>query len=333
MTDISFHTPAQRQFLVLESMFSTLGRYQWSILSAVRHTLVPVVGLVLAIMITTMMSANGSEPVASRVKIWPKGAPFDEGGKQSAEVELLISQPAKPNGTTIIICPGGAYQSFCVDTEGYNVAAWLNTHGITTAILKYRMPAGRCAVPLSDAQRAIRWVRANAKPLKISSDRIGIIGFSAGGHLASTAGTHFDLGNKTSIDPVAKVSCRPDFMALIYPVITMGEKTHGGSRASLLGGSPTPEQILFYSSELQITEQTPPAFIAHATDDSLVSVENSRMFHAAMLAKKRSSELMELASGNHGLDRQSGPAWVAMQNRLQLWLAARHLISAIKTNS
>ncbi len=274
------------------------------------------------------MSLGASETGGEKIKLWPNGAPFDDARKQGDQVDLIVSRPARPNGTTIIICPGGGYGQRCIDTEGYNVAKWLNEHGVTTAILEYRLPSGRCEVPLSDAQRAIRWVRANASAWKIKPDRIGIIGFSAGGHLASTADTHFDLGTAKSADPVERVSCRPDFAMLIYPVITMGEKTHGGSRGALLGGSPTPEQIRYYSSELQVSDQTPPTFIAHAKDDGVVAVDNSRLFHAAMIAKKRSCEYLEMEHGNHGFDRQSGPAWVAMQHALLTWMSAQKLIPA-----
>ena len=167
-----------------------------------------------------------------------------------------------------MICPGGGYGGLVVGPEGHGIARWLNQHGIAGIVLEYRLPKGRPFVPLLDAQRAIRTVRSNAKEWGIDPGRIGIIGFSAGGHLASTAGTHFDGGDPKAADPIDRVSCRPDFVILVYPVITMGEKTHGGSKTNLLGRDPKPELVELFSNEKQVTDKTPPMFLAHAKDDT-----------------------------------------------------------------
>src|SRR5438128_1947105 len=164
-----------------------------------------------------------------RIELWHKRAPIGDGAFQESEVWITLHCPEKPNGTAIVICPGGGYGGLVTGAEGHGIASWLNRHGITGVVLEYRLPKGRAQVPLLDAQRAIRTVRSNAKAWNLDPARIGILGFSAGGHLASTAGTHFDAGKADSPDPVERVSCRPDFMILVYPVITMGDKGHPGS--------------------------------------------------------------------------------------------------------
>src|SRR5205085_2717370 len=178
---------------------------------------------------------DGKPPKAERLGLWQKRAPTGDGTFEAAEAWLTVHRPAKPNGTAVVICPGGGYGQRVVGPEGHGIAAWLNRHGITGAVLEYRLPAGRARVPLLDAQRALRTVRANAERWNLDPARIGIMGFSAGGHLASTAGTHFDGGQADAADPVQRLSCRPDFMILVYPVITMGDKGHQGSRNNLLG--------------------------------------------------------------------------------------------------
>ena len=181
-------------------------------------------------------------------------------------------------------------------------------------------------MPLLDAQRAIRMVRFNAKRWSINPARIGIIGFSAGGHLASTAGTHFDDGDSQATDPVNRASCRPDFAVLIYPVITMGAKTHGGTKENLLGRNPKPEIVELFSNEKQVTNETPPMFLAHAKDDAAVVPDNSRMLYEALKAHQVAAEYLELPSGGHGLDGYKGPMWDAWQTKTLAWLAAQKVI-------
>jgi acetyl esterase/lipase len=265
-----------------------------------------------------------------RIGLWLKQAPNGNGTFENAQAWLTVYRPKKPNGTAIVICPGGGYGGLAIEPEGHGIAAWLNRHGIAGAVLEYRLPRGRAPVPLLDAQRALRTVRANAKSWHLDPARIGIMGFSAGGHLASTAGTHFDGGQADSADPVQRVSCRPDFMILVYPVITMGAKGHQGSRHNLLGKNPDAGLVDFYSNEKHVTADTPPTFLAHAKDDRPVPPENSRMFHEALQASKVASRYLELASGGHGLNGYKGPMWDAWQEQSLCWLAEQKLILMAK---
>jgi acetyl esterase/lipase len=210
--------------------------------------------------------------------------------------------------------------------EGSGIAHWLNAHGITGIVLEYRLPHGRPFVPLLDAQRAIRLARSRSKEWGCNPHRIGIIGFSAGGHLAATAATHFDAGKTTATDPVERMGCRPDFSVLVYPVITMGSKTHSGTKQNLLGPSPSIDLENLFSNEKQVTARTPPAFLAHALDDQIVTPENSRLFYEALLAHKVASSYLELPYGDHGLNGYQGPMWDAWQAGALKWLASRKLI-------
>jgi len=258
-----------------------------------------------------------------KVSLWPGQAPVGDGTFESAKVALTVYRPPadKATGTAMVICPGGGYGGLVAGPEGHGIARWLGKHGIAGMVLEYRLPRGRPFVPLLDAQRAIRTVRARAKAWNVAPNRIGIIGFSAGGHLASTAGTHFDAGNPKAEDRIAGASCRPDFVVLVYPVVTMGSKTHGGSRANLLGRNPTPERIALFSNEKQVTDQTPPMYLAHAKDDRAVPPDNSRQLYEALQAHNVASEYLELPRGGHGLNGYSGPMWAAWQAGCLEWLA------------
>ncbi len=265
--------------------------------------------------------AMGQEKIEpKRIGLWGGRASLGEGQVQETEVWITVHRPAKANGTAVVICPGGGYGGLVTGAEGHGIAKWLNGHGITGVVLEYRLPAGRHQVPLLDAQRAIRTVRANAKDWEIDPARIGIIGFSAGGHLASTAATHFDDGDSKGTDPVDRVSCRPDFAILVYPVITMDATTHQGSRNNLLGKDPSPKLIELYSNEKQVTAKTPPTFLAHAKDDKAVVSANSQMFYDALQRHKVPSKYLELPSGGHGLNGYQGPMWDAWQEQSLAWL-------------
>ena len=261
-----------------------------------------------------------------RIALWNNRAPNGDGTHESAETWITVHRPAKPNGTAAIICPGGGYGGLVTGAEGHGIATWLNRHGITGVVLEYRLPKGRPMVPLLDAQRALRTVRANARQWGIKPDRIGIIGFSAGGHLASTAGTHFDTGKPDARNPVERASSRPDFMILVYPVVTMGPGTHSGSRTRLLGQNPTPELMDRFSNEKQVTKHTPPAFLAHALDDRVVPPAHSADFHAALKANDVPTRYLELPDGGHGLNRYQGPRWDAWQKQSLAWLAELKLM-------
>ena len=271
--------------------------------------------------------AQTGDDSGKRIPLWSGEAPVGDGKFEQANPMITVYQPAIPNGTAMVICPGGGYGGLVVGPEGQGIAQWLKTHGVTGIVLEYRLPAGRAYVPLLDAQRAIRTVRSNAKAWNIDPKRIGIIGFSAGGHLASTAATHFDSGDLKSADPIARESCRPDFAMLVYPVVTMGAKTHGGSKANLLGPNPTPALVDLFSNEKQISITTPPMFMAHAKDDNVVPADNSRDLHAALQAHHIASEYLELPSGGHGLNGYSGPMWLAWQERSLAWLAEQKLVA------
>src|SRR5262245_12666591 len=236
-----------------------------------------------------------------RLGLWNSRAPVGDGKFEEADAWVTVHRPAKPNGTAIVICPGGGYGTLVKDAEGRGIAAWLNRHDITGVVLEYRLPAGRHLVPLLDAQRAIRIVRARAREWELDPARIGILGFSAGGHLATSAATHFDGGKADAADAVERQSCRPDFVIAVYPVVIMDEKTHKGCMNNLFGKDPSPQTVALYSNEKQVTAKTPPAFLAHAQDDKVVPPEHSRAFFQALQAHKVPAEYLELPSGGHGL--------------------------------
>lgn len=273
-------------------------------------------------------AADTASATAEKIALWPGPAPVGDGTFQTSSASLTVHRaaPEKANGAAVVICPGGGYGGLVVGAEGHGIAQWLNRHGIAGIVLEYRLPGGRPFVPLLDAQRAIRTVRTRAEEWNVDPSRIGIIGFSAGGHLASTAGTHFDGGDPNAADPIDRVSCRPDFMILVYPVITMDEKTHGGSKRNLLGPDPKPDLLKLFSNEKQVTAKTPPAFLAHALDDKAVSPDNSRAFYEALRSCQVAAEYLELPSGGHGLNGYKGPMWDAWQSQSLEWLAKQKLI-------
>ncbi len=273
------------------------------------------------------VAMQAASPGAEKFSLWSGPAPVGGGRFEAANASITVyPAPAKTAAAAVVICPGGGYRGLVVGPEGHGIARWLNQHGIAGVVLEYRLPQGRPFVPLLDAQRAIRTVRCNAKPWGIDPRRIGIIGFSAGGHLAATAGTHFDGGDPHAADPVNRVTCRPDFAILIYPVITMGEKTHRGSKANLLGRDPKPEWVDLFSNEKQVTDNTPPMFLAHAKNDTMVSPDHSRMMYAALRAHRVAAKYLELPTGGHGLNGYQGPMWDAWQSQSLEWLAAQKII-------
>jgi acetyl esterase/lipase len=286
--------------------------------------------LLMAVSMFGESSLPAGEP--QRIGLWNGRAALSDGKLEETEVWITVYRPDKANGTAVVICPGGGYGGHAIQPEGHGIAAWLNGQGITGVVLEYRLPKGRHQVPLLDAQRAIRTVRANAKKWEINPARIGIIGFSAGGHLASTAATHYDDGDSKAADSVNRASSRPDFAILIYPVITMGDETHQGSKNNLLGNDPTPQLVKLYSNEQQVTRKTPPTFLAHAKDDGVVVPANSQMFYDALRANKVPAQYLELASGNHGLDGYKGPMWDAWQTKSLAWLTELKLLPEAKND-
>ena len=244
---------------------------------------------------------------------------------QNPDIAVYLPSKRFATGQAVIICPGGGYWVLAYDLEGTDIAKYLNSIGVAAIVLKYRLPAGgkvSYKAPLTDAQRAMRMVRFNASKWNINPDKIGIMGFSAGGHLASTLGTHFDYGDKMAKDSIEQQSCRPDFMILMYPVITSVEARYkNGSFETLLGKNTSKDLLDFYSSELQVKEDTPPAFFALADDDEGVAPENSLLMYKALRDKKIPAELHILSEGNHGFGLGIGKDHVASwTNSLKLWL-------------
>lgn len=220
----------------------------------------------------------------------------------------------------VIVFPGGGYNHRAAH-EGEPIARWLNSIGVAAFVLHYRVAPYRHPVPLLDAQRAIRTVRSRAVEFGIDPRRIGVLGFSAGGHLASTAGTHFDAGDPTAADPIERASSRPDALILCYPVITLGEYRHDGSRTCLLGENPPQDLIDLLSNEKQVTAQTPPTFLWHTSNDGGVPVENSLLFAAALHRHNVLFDLHVFADGPHGvglaLERPALAAWTRL---CETWL-------------
>ena len=228
-------------------------------------------------------------------------------GDEYTEATLTIYPAKRPNGQAIVACPGGGYAGIAVTHEGHDMAAWFNTQGITYAVLHYRMPYGKHEIPLSDAHQAIRYMRKNAE--KWGIEQLGIMGSSAGGHLASTAATHFTE------------ETRPDFQILFYPVVTMTDYTHQGSKDNLLGKNPSEELVELYSNELQVTEQTPPAFIMHSSNDDAVPVLNSINYYLALCKHGVWSSMHLYPIGGHGWGyNESFPYKAQWKNELEKWL-------------
>lgn len=225
---------------------------------------------------------------------------------QSPDIAVYLPTRRNATGQAVVICPGGGYGILAYEWEGTEVAKWLNSKGIAGIVLKYRLPNAKSNItphlsPLMDAKRALRLVRANAAKWNIQKDRIGVMGFSAGGHLASTLLTQSDEGNNASPDSIEQQSSRPDFGVLVYPVISMSKPImHQGSRNNLIGSNPVAELATKYSSELQVTKATPPTFLIHAMDDGAVPMENSLLFFQAMKEAGVTGELHVYPMGEHG---------------------------------
>ena len=270
------------------------------------------------------------------ITLWPEGVPGikanataevdEEGGRVSnIHTPTLTVYPADPklaNGTAVIVCPGGGYARLAFDHEGIVPAKWYNAHGVTAFIIKYRLKEYGHPAPLQDILRAIRLVRSRAAEFNIKADRIGVLGFSAGGHLAASAGTLFDAPEGKTGAALDSVSARPDFLMLLYPVITLQKPyAHGGSRSNLIGLNPTDEMVHHLSLDEQVTKATPPTFIVQTEEDKTVPVENSIMFYQALRKSGVMSELHLYAKGPHGFGMKPnlGPTseW---PDRLASWM-------------
>ena len=288
-----------------------------------RLTLVVVAACSFLIGAVASSSAETNEPMV----LWPEGAPGAL-GKTNTDIPTLtpyLADPKVATGAALVICPGGAYGHLS-PREGKEYAIWLNEHGISAFVLNYRLGSNGYRHPrmLEDAMRGMRLTRARAAECGIDPKRIGIMGSSAGGHLAATLLTHFDTGKPDAADPIERQSCRPDLGVLCYPVITMGQYTHAGSKRNLLGDNPSPEVIRLLSNELQVTAQTPACFIWHTYEDKTVPVENSLMFADALRRAGVPFDLHVYQKGGHGLALAGGNhPWL---QDLLFWLKAQGFV-------
>jgi acetyl esterase/lipase len=285
------------------------------------------------------LSVADAADEAPTYPLWPEGAPgamgSDRGNRNDPgdvpTITVCLAPKGKATGAAIVICPGGGYGHLAIDHEGYEVAEWLNSLGIAGVILKYRLgPKYHHPVELGDVQRAIRTVRAKSEEWGLDPHRVGVLGFSGGGHLASTVTTHFDAGKPDAKDPIDRESCRPDRSILVYPVVSFEtEYAHKGSRRNLLGDDPSGELVHGLSNETQVTKETPPVFLAHTNEDKGVPAENSILFALACRKAGVPVELHIFERGRHGLGLGSGskqhgiapdPAFQAWPGLCATWL-------------
>ena len=269
----------------------------------------------------------GSISAQTAMPLWPDGAP-NAIGKEPLDIPTItpyLAPKENSTGAAVVVLPGGGYTRLSDVKEGSDIAKWLNTLGISAFVVKYRLgPRYNQPNQLLDAARAMRTVRSKAKEWGVDANRIAILGFSAGGHLASTLGTHFDAGKPDAKDEIDRVSSRPDAMILLYPVITMGEFTHAGSKKYLLGENPTPELIKLYSNELQVTKDTPPTFIFHTMTDATVPVENAMLFASALRKNGVPFEFHLYEQGPHGVGlAPTNPYLASWAARCADWLTLR----------
>jgi acetyl esterase/lipase len=258
------------------------------------------------------------------IPLWPQGAP-GQMGKTEADIPAVsvYLPPFNPTKTFVVVAPGGGYTHLALDHEGAQVAQWLNAHGVGALVLRYRLgPTYHHPIEIGDAQRAIRFARSHAAEWGVQTDRVGMWGFSAGGHLTATAGTHFDAGKPGSADPLDSASSRPDFMVLAYPVISFDPSVmHAGSRKFLLGDNPDPALVTLLSNELQVTPQTPPTFIFSTSDDATVPIANSILFYSALVKNKVPVEMHIYQNGKHGAGlAQGNPALSSWPGLLYDWM-------------
>jgi len=292
------------------------------------------------------LSAGLASADSNVITLWPEGVPGVRnigiekiGNGYNANVtdaSLTRVGPAvdRPNGTAVIICPGGGYVRMSTAREGEQYANWLSTLGVTAFVLKYRMQEYGHPAPLQDVLRAVRTLRSRAAELGIDPARIGVMGSSAGGHLAASAGTLFDHPLGRTGAPLDATSARPDFLILMYPVITMQDPAaHAGSRKALLGAAPSPEAVALMSLEKQVTPATPPTLLIHTQEDQAVPVENSILFYQALTRAKVPAEMYLFEHGSHGMGMRDGLGTTsAWPRRAEEWLRERGLLTPSKTS-
>lgn len=303
------------------------------------------------LLFTVAQAAFSDHPV---IPLWPEGVPaavradapaalgplgkeqLNEGGRIAnvSEPTLTVYYPAvdRPNGTAVIVCPGGAYSILSYDREGIQYAHWLSTLGVTTFVLKSRLKEYGHPAPLQDVLRAVRYVRSHAAEFKIDPARLGVMGSSAGGHLAASAGTLFNHPDGKTGAAIDAISARPDFLILMYPVISMVDGVaHQGSRENLLGKHRTPEMLALASLENQVTSTTPPTLLIHTQEDTTVPIENSIRFFQALTRAHVPAEFYAFEHGSHGMGMKDGFGTSSdWPKRAEEWLRNRGLLSVVK---
>ncbi len=300
----------------------------------IKVTIVVLLALALHFFAGSIASAQSANPPSNQPKpipLWPEGAPGATGSTPEDIPSIQLYQPStdKASGAAIVVCPGGGYGRLAPH-EGHDIAVWLNSIGVTAVVLKYRLgPRYQHPVMIQDVMRAIRFTRSKASEWKIDPNRVGVMGFSAGGHLASTAATHFDAGDPTAKDPIERIKSRPDLAILCYAVITMNDPhTHKGSRKNLLGDAPSQEMMDLMSNEKRVNAATPPTFLFHTVDDAAVPVENSLLFAAGLRKAGVPHELHVYERGRHGVGlAQNDPALSTWPRLLENWLRARGFLN------
>ena len=278
-----------------------------------------------------LAASLAAQPQAPKpIPLWADGAPGALGAadEDTPTITPYLAPAARAVGTAVIVCPGGSYLHLSMEKEGSDVARWWNSLGVTAFVLKYRLgPKYHHPIELGDAQRAIRTVRARASEWGVRPDRVGIMGFSAGGHLTSSAGTHFDAGKSDAADAIDRQSSRPDFLVLGYPVISFTQNVHQGSKRALLGDNTDPKLVENLSNELQVTAQTPPTFLFHTSNDQTVPVENSVMFYLALRKAGVPAEMHIYENGPHGVGlAPTDEALSSWPARLADWMRGRGLL-------
>jgi acetyl esterase/lipase len=301
----------------------------------------------LASMLTMTVLLNGSraaDPV-TEIPLWPTGHPGNAGGeptvagtpewleldRENPSITPFLAEPGKRNGSAVVVCPGGGYGNHAMGHEGLAIAEWLRARGVAGIVLRYRCGGGKNQqpAPLEDVQRAIRIVRSRASEWGIDPERVGVLGSSAGGHLASSAATMFDEGQTDAADPIDRLSSRPKFAVLLYPVISMEKGvTHGGSRDNLLGRNPSDELVVQWSTDRRVTDKTPPTLIISTSDDQAVPIKNSLLFYEALLAHNVPAEMHIWQTGGHGFGLRGGDRPVDQwAEQLEAWLKVRGAIN------
>jgi len=294
---------------------------------------------------SALASSESWPPAPATIPLWPEGVPGARAGLEPeryvdgrisrvAAPDLTVYPPAvdRANGSAVIICPGGGYERLAIQREGEQYARWLSNLGVTAFVLKYRMREFGHPAPLQDVLRAVRLVRSQAAHYKLHQDRIGVMGSSAGGHLAASAGTLFDHPLGRTGHALDAVSARPDFLVLMYPVIALdGPAAHMGSRNALLGAAPSAADVELMSVARQVTARTPPTLLIHTQADAAVPVENSILFYQALTRAKVPAEMYLFEHGEHGMGMRTGLGTAtAWPRRAEEWLQGRGLLDRAK---